>query len=299
MPTRDAQDVRPTRRRSGRAAWGGWLLVIVLALAAGGWWWRQGQSPRVPVPAPAAMAPPAPAAPTAAAPGELPGFAPPLAEPPPSLPALVDSDAFAWQRLADLLGAARVGQWLVGEGLVRRMVATVDNLGREQAPASRWPIHPTAGRFTVQEEGGRLTIAPANAARYQGFVAFAESAPLDGTLALYVQLYPLLQAAYEELGFPGQSFQRRLVAVIDLLLATPEVAGPLALHLTPVAGEVASLRPWVRYELADAHLQQLASGQKMLLRMGPDNAARLKALLRALRARLMAQGPQVGRPGGG
>ena len=49
-----------------------------------------------------------------------------------------------------------------------------------------------------------------------------------------------------------------------------------------------STRPWVRYEFADPQLQALSSGQKALVRMGPDNARRLKAVLADLRHRLAA-----------
>jgi hypothetical protein len=40
----------------------------------------------------------------------------------------------------------------------------------------------------------------------------------------------------------------------------------------------------VRYEFADPELSALSSGQKALVRMGPENARRVKAKLRELRA---------------
>jgi hypothetical protein len=51
---------------------------------------------------------------------------------------------------------------------------------------------------------------------------------------------------------------------------------------------VASTRPWVRYQYVDPQLESLAAGQKILLRMGPDNERRLKQKLRELRRELMA-----------
>ncbi|RZJ60022.1 MAG: DUF3014 domain-containing protein, partial [Acidovorax sp.] len=50
--------------------------------------------------------------------------------------------------------------------------------------------------------------------------------------------------------------------------------------------DVPDLRPWVRYEFADPALQALSSGQKILVRMGPANAARAKALIREVRQRV-------------
>jgi len=82
--------------------------------------------------------------------------------------------------------------------------------------------------------------------------------------------------------------------VIDLLLATPEPAQAPEVALTEVKGPYASTQPWTRYEFVDPQWQSLAAGQKMLLRMGPDNRLRLKAKLREIRAALL--GPQAAAP---
>ena len=68
---------------------------------------------------------------------------------------------------------------------------------------------------------------------------------------LYVRLYPLLQSTYAELGYPRGYFNDRLIAVIDQLLATPVIEGPIKLELTDVKGPIPSERPWVRYQYAD------------------------------------------------
>jgi hypothetical protein len=101
---------------------------------------------------------------------------------------------------------------------------------------------------------------------------------------------PLLQRAYTDLGYPGRSFDARLVEVIDLLLATPSTPEPLKVQLTEVKGSVPSVRPWVRYEFADPALESLAAGQKILMRVGPVNQRRLKAKLVEIRAALLAGG---------
>ena len=91
----------------------------------------------------------------------------------------------------------------------------------------------------------------------------------------YVRTYPLFQRAYEELGFPGKYFNDRLREAIDDLLATPELATPPEL-----------MQPRVLYEFADPDLETRSAGQKMLLRMGPENAARMKAKLGEIRREL-------------
>ncbi|WP_343593364.1 DUF3014 domain-containing protein [Paracidovorax wautersii] len=296
MPEREPDPYRPPTPRSAASGLLPAVLAVAIAAGAGWWfWWRPAHAP-VAVPVATAPEPAAPASAPASAPAEVasgpqnPVDA--LAAPAPALPALADSDAYVAKSLNELLGAQKVASFLQLDGFVRRVVATVDNLGRHTAASRLWPVQPTPGRFQVEgpEEAATQTIAPANAARYGAFVSFAEALPREGVVKLYAQLYPLFQTAYEELGYPGKYFNDRLIAVLDQLITTPEPKGPLQVQLTHVQGEVPSTRPWVRYEFADPQLQALSSGQKALLRMGPDNARRLKAVLSDLRRRLAAGG---------
>jgi hypothetical protein len=217
---------------------------------------------------------------------------PVTAEAPPPL-TLDTADPVITKALTNLLNAKTVATMLRTDDFVRRAVATVDGLGRAHAAPRLWPVNTTPGRFTVQREGDQEIIAPANAARYGPFVAFVDATNLAGAAALYKSQYPLFQAAYRELGYPSGHFNDRLVEVIDLMLATPEPSGSLALRLTEVKGEIASTQPWLRYEFADPKLEALPAGQKLLLRMGSENAQRIKARLRAFRAAITARPPST------
>lgn len=271
------------------------LVLVVLAGAGGAWWWQQAQAPVVTPAAPPAVTS---ATPVAVEPPALPASEPAsgpqnpveaLAPPDAALPTLAGSDDPIAQALGDLLGARDMAAFLQMDGLVRRVVATVDNLGREHTPARLWPVNPTPERFAVVGSGPVQTIGLDNAARYGALVRWIESVDMERAVALYARLYPLFQQAYEELGYPGRYFNDRLVAVIDHLLQAPEPASPVAVKLTEVKGDVPSTRPWVRYEFADPQLQSLSSGQKIMVRVGLENERRLKARLKALRA-LVATG---------
>ena len=98
---------------------------------------------------------------------------------------------------------------------------------------------------------------------------------------------PLLQSAYEVLGYPKARFHTRLLAVIDHLLAAPAAPEILELTLTEVKGDIPSTRPWLRYEFADPAFEQASAGHKIMLRVGATNERRLKARLRDLRAELL------------
>ncbi len=288
LPEVGARALMPPPRRT-RVSAGWWMLaLLLLAMAVGGWWLQRGTTaPAAPQPqaGPAPLTQPAPAA-TAAVAAPEPASAVPLPEPKVADAALEESGVAA--ALSVLFGAQGM-RLLIGDDFVHRFVVTVDNLGREHAPPRLWPVQPTPGRFQVVERDGRLYADPDNAARYTPLVLLAEQIDPRSAVALYGRMLPLLQQAYEELGYPGQRFHTRLVAVIDQLLATPDAPELIPLTLVQVKGEVPSERPWVRYEFADAKLESASAGQKIMLRVGAVNQRRLKAQLRALRAELVRQ----------
>ncbi len=285
---RDAPEFRPRRETPMGTIIG--LVLVVLAAAYFGWRWYQQQ-----------QLAPLPTAPVAVAPNDAPPEPPKAEEPtgpqnpvealaPPeaALPALASSDARVMKAITELLGGKAVAAYLQPDGVVRRFVATVDNLPREQAPASKWPVRPAPQRFITEgpPQGGVQTIAANNAARYNGIVMLAGSVDPARAAAVYARLYPLFQQAYEELGYPGRYFNDRFIAVIDHLLQAPEPTGPVQVKLVEVKGDIPSQRPWVRYEYADPKLESLSAGQKILVRMGPDNERKMKASLRGFRERI-------------
>ncbi|MBE0620326.1 MAG: DUF3014 domain-containing protein [Burkholderiales bacterium] len=261
--------------------WLGLAVLVLVAIAA--YFWLQPAPeqlpPSIPVVSAPAVAPPPPAAPPE----------PEIkytVEPPPGmteLPPLAQAGDFVKERLTELLGIKDVLTFLQLDNFVHRVVATVDNLPRSLAPPSRWPINPTRGRFTVEAGKDGSVIGAKNAARYAPFVALVESVDSERAVALYRRLYPLFQSAYESLGYPGKYFNDRLVAVIDLLLATPEPTGPLQVEVPEITGPLKPTRPWLLYQFSDPALEGLASGQKILLRVGSKNEKRLKAKLAEIR----------------
>ena len=173
------------------------------------------------------------------------------------------------------------------QDFARRFVATVDNLGRTQAPSGLWPVNPVGGRFIVERRGDAQVLGSDNASRYTPYVLLLENVDMKALAAAYTQLYPSLQQAYVELGYPNRYFNDRLVQVIDQLLATPAPEAPPAMHLPTIASGEQPKRPWVLYEFDDLALQSLSAGQRVLLRMGPVNERRVKARLTEFR-RLVA-----------
>lgn len=242
-------------------------LVILGCIGAGGWyWWTHREPPYLPPTATAQVMPPAPTGPQH-----------PITPEAAPLPALNESDTAVRQAGVELMGLDALARFFNIEDLVRRIVATVDNLPRENVAARVNPVKPIGGTVITQGKDATLAIAPQNAARYTAFVRVVEHVDAKKAAAAYRHFYPLFQQAYEELGYPGRYFNDRLVETIDNLLDAPETDGPIALTV-----------PHVLYEYQDPGLESRSAGQKALMRMGRANEATLKAKLRELRREITA-----------
>lgn len=224
------------------------------------------------------QAPVEPAAQVEPAPAE--SVEPPIKHPvqeepaPEPLPALENSDGTVQQSVTSLFGGA-LDPFLIPQNIVRRVVVTIDNLPRRKTSVQLWPVKPTGGTLVTTPDGEEAVLSPENYARYRPLVQIAQQADMAQVAATYRTLYPLLQQAYVELGYPQGYFNDRLVEVIDHLLDTPEIAGPIKLA-----------QPGVFYQYADASLEERSAGQKLLIRMGTENAGIIKTKLRQLRAQI-------------
>jgi hypothetical protein len=251
-----------------------WIVgaVVAAAVAAGGWYWYSGRLHPAAEPPPVRAAAPQPAANTA----------PPIEHPipgeagPKALPALNDSDSVVHDSLVGVFGRGPVEQFLVPQNIVRHIVVTVDNLPRRKVAVELRPVKPTGGQAVTATQGAVTVLSEANFERYAPLTRVVQGTDVKALAVAYERLYPLFQQAYEDLGYPGKYFNDRLVEVIDQLLQTPEVPAPI-----PV------VQPKVFWEYADATLENRPAGQKLLIRMGPQNAHIIKAKLRDFRAEIV------------
>ncbi len=194
-----------------------------------------------------------------------------------SLPELDDSDPVVIDALGGFIDRKALRSFFHMDSIIRRFVATIDNLPRKSLPGKYLIAKPAAGRFRVMGQDDSLFLNPKNFRRYSPVVKLLGGLDTKRLVSMYIQYYVLFQEAYEDLGYPSAYFNDRLIDVIDHLLATPDHTGPVRL-----------VRPRVLYQFADPDLEALSSGQKILVRIGPENAAKLKDVLREIRAALTA-----------
>ena len=257
------------------------ILVVVIVAAIAAIVWFFGRTPESGEVVPAETAP----APSVVEEAEDSGPRYPVPDAPPvrstmgelvELPALDDSDAYFLLEMGNTLGPA-LETLFVREAVIDRLVATIDNLPRGKITDQIRPVGQLQDAFdTDVDSDGAVVLGISSYARYDAWIAQIYYADLDDVYDTYQRFYPLFQSAYERLGFPDAYFNDRLVEVIDHLLATPQPEQAIVL-----------VRPNVLYEFADPDLESLSSGQKLMLRMGPDNSATLKRILEKFRAKLV------------
>ncbi len=202
---------------------------------------------------------------------------PPAPEPEPDIevPTLDASDGVVRSLAETLSDHPRLAAWLAPDNLVRRFVAATVDVANDESPRPHIGHVEPEGAFRVREREGSLLVDSSSYGRYDTFVAVFDSLDDEQALELHRQLKPLLDEAYQDLGYPGGNFDAILVKAIDRLLVTPVPAGNVIVK-----------RRVSNYRFADPDLEALGPVEKHLIRMGPANARKVQAKLRLLREAL-------------
>ncbi|MFV2055287.1 MAG: DUF3014 domain-containing protein [Thiohalomonadales bacterium] len=198
------------------------------------------------------------------------------------LPQLNSSDKPIKEVVEQILSNKYFGETLRLEAVILRFVVTVDNLTKAKLPSKYRLVRPASGKFRVTENKatGSYSIDAENNERYASFMLRLIGINVESLLAVYIYYYPLIQEAYDSLGYSNRYFNDRFVEVIDHLLKTPKVSYPIEV-----------LRTTIGYKFADPNLQSLSAGQKIMLRVGSDNQTILRKTLAMLRASLVKMVP--------
>ena len=202
----------------------------------------------------------------------------PQPPPEPPLPKLFESDQRVLELLHQSIDNESLSPVLIPQHIIARVVTTIDNLTPAKLATNALPVKPVPGAIQVKHMNDRIYLSEQNSKRYSPYITLLEKVESADIVAIYRKLYPLFQESYKDLGDPTAYFNDRLVEVIDHLLETPEPTLPIEL-----------VQPKVFLEYADPALEAASAGQKILLRVGPENAAKIKAKLREIRAELTAK----------
>jgi len=188
---------------------------------------------------------------------------------PMELPGLDSSDTLFRELVGVLSRHPLLARLMATDGLVRAAVLSVDQIGDGRTPALPLsPLRPPTRLAITGTDSG--PIDPRTYARWNTATAALASVNPAEAAQLYVNLKPLFDAAYGDLGHPAD-FDAGITKAITMLVATPEPAGDPVL-----------LRRPGYYEHSDAVLRSLRPVQKQLLLLGPDARQQVVSWLRRL-----------------
>ena len=199
----------------------------------------------------------------------------------PELPPLDDSDDFIRTQVDVCLAAlfpdgSPDGSPNGTADILRRAAGVVENAARGELPRGRFAlIEVPAGEFRTETRGDRHYIDNATFRRYDAVVDALTCMPPERIASLTRLFRPLLEQAMRELGLPEADVD----AMVDGALAAT-----LAVQFPALPVEVVREDALIRY--ADAEIEAASGLTKLLLRLGPDNLARLQRHAGKVRAAL-------------
>lgn len=203
----------------------------------------------------------------------------PTPEAPVELPGLNDSDAFVLARMSAFETGTALLNLVTSEEVLRRFVVFVDNVAEGNLPQLDYPIRRLQQNVAVREVDTNLyEMQTVSYQRYTALIDGLAAVDPDVAVPLYRLVKPLLQEAYAEIGYPNRDFDATLLRAIDTVINARTAEGPFQL-----------VKPRVMYLYADSEIESYSPVEKQLLRMGPQNAEKLKLALAQYRERLAAR----------
>lgn len=182
------------------------------------------------------------------------------------VPVLNESDPFILALvLSDSPDYARL---LIQTDIIRSFVVFTDNFSRGELVTKFSPLKKPDEYFSVLEKDKKIHLNEESYHRYDRYVNIIDAMDMDFVSREYLRLKALFDQAYQEIGYPKNSFDSALYNAIEVAVNTPVIRQPITL-----------VAPSAMYKFADPQLEALPDAQKLMLRMGPDNIVKLRTKL--------------------
>jgi hypothetical protein len=250
---------RPPRRSAAR-----WVAAVIAGIVAGTaliFWWMSRAQP--------GTAPPAPTTAT-----DVPVTSGRPRPQPISLPALDGSDQLLRTLVSTLSQNPTLARLLATDGVVRAATLAVVQIGDGRTPADPLKALQPASHAAITGAASG-PIDPASYARWDAAAGALTSVSPTDAAQLYVNVKPLFDEAYIDLGHPGGNFDTAIARAIELLAATPD---------PPADTTLVRRSNYVDY--SDESLRALTPVQKQFLLVGPDHRRAVLDWLRQFAAAL-------------
>ena len=193
------------------------------------------------------------------------------------LPDLSASDPLVRDGVPALVTHPDIGNLLTSDELIRKFVVLTDNVARGKVPRQHVDFLAPDGEFKATKlDEDTYLLDEKSYRRFDHLADVVSSFNSRRTVEFYILVRPLLQEAFQELGYGDEPFDEEVLIAMEHLLEAPIITYPIRLN-----------RPVVMYKFEDLKLESLSDTQKQLIRMGPRNTsliqAKLTELIRELR----------------
>lgn len=210
------------------------------------------------------------------------------------LPSLDESDDWLKVKLPEVTWRKELLTLIIDEDMIRRFVVFTDNFAQGTLAYEHSPFVLPKAKFApdtdsvsfqenIQGKNG-ATIKQnvwqwdeSSSKRFGLYVDLLRSMDSDRLVQWYLEVKPLIDDAYRELGYEDDFthvLQDAITRVLDMEL--PKSSMKL-------------IQPSVAYKFADPQLEALPATDKLLLRLGKDNLLVMKAVLLELHEKLAQQ----------
>ncbi len=163
-------------------------------------------------------------------------------------------------------------RWLLPKEQIRKWVLAVDLMADGKLPKRYRPIDYPMAKYVVQADGAETyTPVDTNFERMQPLIKVLTEIDTDLLARYYRAWLPILEKAYSEQG-KADSFDQRLSQAMDRVL-----------QVDPLSETAILTRPSVLYRYESELLESASDVEKLLWRMGEDNATDVQLFIRDLR----------------
>lgn len=202
------------------------------------------------------------------------------------LPTLDQSDPWLQKKLLSMTWRKELLKLIIDDDMIRRFVVFTDNFANGQIAYEHSPVIRPHNKFTVIESSVKMTkdhqqvwLWDKNSThRFNLYVDLLRSFDTDTLVKWYIELKPLIDQAYSELGYPDEDFTATLQGAINRVLDMEIPKQPIEI-----------IRPSVMYRFKDPKIESLDAADKLMLRLGKENLLVVKSVLLEISEKLARQ----------
>jgi len=191
------------------------------------------------------------------------------------LPLLNDSDSWMQEKLKTMTWRKELLKLIIDEDMIRRFVVFTDNFAQGQLAYEHSPVVQPQSAFSgietkefTKENGKIWRWDEKSSRRFSLYIDLLRSFDSESLVSWYMELKPLIDQAYSELGYEGDDFTETLQAAITRVLDMEIPKQPIEI-----------IRPSVMFHYKDPKIEALDDADKLLLRLGKENLLVLKSVL--------------------